>query len=248
MVEFGHRDGVEDDVDEQQARDRIPDRVVEPDDAGDEPARKERLVEDVPPRSVETRFRELCPRGHRRRREHVRVGEDERAEGRPEDVADEDDRPDAGHQRQAREPCQHERYGRQGVLGVELIAPEDDVHEADGIEQRAEQRVVRKLGAPHRVREEGEHDGEAGRQPAEQQFAGSGRDLLVGAGDDALEDLLGGEAVAGRPAGRGCTRFGVAGRFAYHCLVGRVVAHTDGCGDDSDRGKTLSQAIAGVGT
>jgi len=77
-------------------------------------------------------------------------------------------------------------------------------------------------GVQRGVQQDRDRDREAGGDAAEEEFAAPRRDLLVGRGDDPLEDLVGGEAIANDRTDRRCAASGSFDRLSDLFLLGRL--------------------------
>src|SRR5581483_3726250 len=87
----------------------------------------------------------------------------------------------------------------------------DDVKETDRIKERGEKPVLRKFRAADGVADARQDDREPGGEPAEEKLPDAGGDLLVGARQKALPDLLTRKPIADRPAGARPPRRGPVG-------------------------------------
>jgi len=119
-----------------------------------------------------------------------------------------------------RKPFQGQRDRRERVLGVQLVAADDDVDEPERIEEHAQDRMGIGRGRQRCVQHEGDRDRQPRREPAEEEFAAPGGHLLVRGSDDPLEHLVGREAVPNRFADRRRTAAGALDDFAHRIVVG----------------------------
>jgi hypothetical protein len=205
VKQVGDRDDDHDGVDDENPRNRLASGVNQPDHGGDEAAREDALVKERRPRRPHRVFAELARRIRHRRVENPRPSEEVRGDSRADDVRREDDSPQAKQLWNARKPRQDERHRRQRVLRKQLIAPDDDHHEPDRIEEVSHSHGVPRIRRRHRrTSEKRRADAQSGGEAAEEQQPGTSLDFLVGRRRHPLEDLVRGESVPDGFPGGGC--------------------------------------------
>jgi len=195
VEQVAERDGEEREVDDEHPADGVGGGEADPDDARDDEPRHRGLEEQRHERDVEPSLGDVPRRVDGVAREDAAVRQHERADPAADEVAGEDDRPVAEERGEAREAFERERHRREGVLGVQLVAADDDVDEAERVQQHAQDGVRVRRRRQRRVQHERDGDRQPGGEPAEEQLAAPRGHLLVRGRDDPLEHLVGGEPV-----------------------------------------------------
>src|SRR3954471_5648591 len=189
--EMRQRDDIGDDDDDERAR-ALGGRK-EPDHQRDEPAGKHRLEE-----GGRERPRDRVPADLGERRlgfgvEHLRVRRDRREDPGRGDVRGEDEAPQPEHppQRMKVAIVEQRQDRGQGVLGEQLLAPEHDDQEPDGVAEIADELApgrVRKPALQDALRDEREAHRQPGCDAGEEQRMRRPLELALALGADGLVD------------------------------------------------------------
>jgi len=199
---------------DEEASCRASRREVEPYHARHEPAGEHGLPEDIRPGQLHEVLAVVKPDIDHRSIEHARRREHPGARSRAEQVGEQDHGPDANEARDAGAPREHEGDGRQRVLGEQLISAHHHKEKADRIHQPGDQRG--RLPAQPRLDgdngEEGQADGETGREAAEEKKSRRPGELMVRLGHEPTKQLVRREPIANHAAGVGCRDRSLAAR------------------------------------